>query len=130
MNPETGVLQAIRLEVGARADVRLFRNNTGVGFVGRVAERSSGRLVLLEPRPLHAGLCKGSSDLIGWRSVVVTAPMVGRRLAVFAAIEAKTGRLQATPEQATFIENVRAAGGLAGVARSVAEAQEIIGHAV
>ena len=130
MNPETGIIQAIRLEVGARPDIRLFRNNTGVGFVGRVAERSAGRLVLLEPRPLHAGLCNGGSDLIGWRSIVVTAPMMGHSLAVFCAVEVKTGRLQATSEQATFIDNVRAAGGLAGVARSVAEAQEIIGHAV
>jgi hypothetical protein len=72
------------------------------------------------------GLCKGSSDLIGWRSTTITPEMVGQQLAVFTAIEVKD-RGTPTPEQLHFIAQVQAAGGLAGVARSVDEAKAILG---
>jgi len=72
-------------------------------------------------------LCVGSSDLIGWRSVTVRPEDVGRRLAVFVAIEAKTGGARLTKEQRAFVEAVRAAGGLAGVARSVEDAAALLG---
>jgi hypothetical protein len=48
--------------------------------------------------------------------------MVGKRLALFLALEVKTATGPIMPEQKTFIENVRKAGGLAGVVRSVDEA--------
>ena len=67
----------------------------------------------------------GTSDLIGWRSVVVTPAMVGQTIAVFAAVEVKDqGR--ATKHQLNFIAQVQAAGGLAGVAHSIEEAAEIL----
>ena len=75
---------------------------------------------------MRYGLCKGSSDLIGWRSLTITPDMVGQTVAVFAAIEVKD-RGTPTPEQLHFIAQVQAAGGLAGVARTVAEAEAILG---
>ena len=75
---------------------------------------------------MRYGLCKGSSDLIGWRSLTITPDMVGQTVAVFAAIEVKD-RGAPTPEQLHFIAQVQAAGGLAGVARTVAEAEAILG---
>jgi hypothetical protein len=109
---ELAVQNAIRLAAG-RGDTRLFRNNTGA------LKDPNGRLV-------RYGLCKGSSDLIGYRTVTITPDMVGQQLAVFAAIEVKD-RGAPTPEQLHFIAQVKAAGGLAGVARSVADAQAILG---
>lgn len=109
---ELAVQNAIRLAVG-RGAARLFRNNTGA------LKDQQGRLV-------RYGLCKGSSDLIGWRTVTVTPDMVGQQLAVFAAVEVKD-RGAPTPEQLHFIAQVKAAGGLAGVARTVAEAETILG---
>jgi hypothetical protein len=51
--------------------------------------------------------------------------MIGRRVAVFVAIEEKDlGK--PTPEQLQFIANVQAAGGLAGVAHSAADAEAIL----
>ena len=91
----------------------MFRNNTGA------LKDAQGRLV-------RYGLCKGSSDLIGWRSLTITPDMVGQTVAVFAAIEVKD-RGRPTPEQLHFIAQVQAAGGLAGVARTVAEAEAILG---
>jgi hypothetical protein len=50
---------------------------------------------------------------------------VGQRLAVFAAVEVKD-RGRATEQQEAFISLVQQAGGLAGVARSVADARAIL----
>ena len=68
----------------------------------------------------------GGSDLIGYRRVTVTPEMVGTEVPVFAAIEVKTGKGKATEQQKAFIEHIRNAGGLAGVARSVDEAKSIL----
>jgi hypothetical protein len=97
------------LDACGRGVVRLFRNNTGA------LEDKTGRVV-------RYGLCKGSSDLIGWRTVDITEDMVGQRVAVFVALEVKDrGRL--TPEQAGFLEVVRRAGGIAAEVRSVEDAE-------
>tara|TARA_B100001939_G_C16796454_1_gene553670 strand:+ start:519 stop:683 length:165 start_codon:yes stop_codon:yes gene_type:complete len=52
--------------------------------------------------------------------------MVGREMPVFAAIEVKTAKGRATKDQLRFIEHIRNAGGIAGVARSVDEARLIL----
>lgn len=108
---EQTVQNRIRLALGSGA-ARLFRNNTGA------LRDAAGRLV-------RYGLCPGSSDLIGWKTITITPDMVGQQLAQFVAIEVKD-RGRATPEQVRFIEAVQNAGGLAGVARSVDDAQAIL----
>jgi len=113
-NPETVIQQQIRLALGARTDLRLFRNNTGT-----LPDPRTGR-------PIQFGLAKGSADLIGLRTVTITPEMVGQRLAVFTSIEVKTQTGRLTPEQKGWLEMVQRRGGLAGVARSVQDANEII----
>ena len=108
---ELAVQNAIRLEHGA-GPARLWRNNTGA------LKDATGRLV-------RYGLCPGSSDLIGLRQVTITPDMVGQQLAVFVAIEVKD-RGRATEQQQAFISLVQQAGGLAGIARSVADALSIL----
>lgn len=45
------------------------------------------------PRPLHAAPT-GWPDLCGWETVVITPDMVGKRMALFLAVEVKaTGKL-------------------------------------
>jgi hypothetical protein len=110
---EQAIQQRIRLAC-SRGRVRLWRNNTG-----RLRDER-GQLVTF-------GLCPGSADLIGYRSVTVTPDMVGQTLAVFAAVEVKAERGRPTPEQTAFLEHVTAAGGLAGIARSVEDAERILG---
>ena len=68
----------------------------------------------------------GGSDLIGYRKVTITPEMVGMEVPVFAAIEVKTARGRATEHQKAFIEHIRNAGGIAGIARSVDDAQNIL----
>jgi hypothetical protein len=93
--------------------VRLYRNNTGT------LRDQNGR-------PVQFGLAVGSADLIGWTTRTITPDMVGQQVAVFTSIEVKsaTGRLR--PEQRQWLEAVQAAGGIAGVARSVEDAQSLI----
>ena len=112
MPSEQTIQQHIRLACSI-GTCRLFRNNTGT-------------LRDINGRPVSFGLCKGSADLIGWRSVTITATMVGQTVAVFTSIEVKaaTGRIR--PEQQQWLNAVQAAGGSAGVARSVGEAMDLL----
>jgi hypothetical protein len=111
---EQHVQQSIRLAL-SRGDTRLWRNNTGT-------------LYDRQGRPVTFGLCKGSADLIGLRSITIGPEHLGQRLAVFAAVEVKSATGRLTPEQAAFLEQVQAMGGLAGVARSVEDAAAILGN--
>lgn len=124
---ERHIQNDILRDLGARPDIRLFRQNVGEAWVGVFVSFKNGRLILDNARRFFAGLCVGSSDLIGWRTVVVTPDMVGQRVAVFAAIEVKAKRGSPTTEQRAFTGAVNLAGGRAGFARSVDEARIIVG---
>lgn len=108
---ESTVLSMV-LRLG-RGATRLFRNNTGQ------FRTEDGRVV-------RTGLCVGSSDVIGWQSVEITPEMVGRRVAVFVALEAKSDTGRPTREQMAFIAAVRAAGGIAGIVRSSEDAEKLL----
>lgn len=124
MNPhDLHKLIQLRLSKG---DTRLFRHNVGLAWQGTLTRHEGGTVTLVNARPLHAGLVKGGSDLLGWRTVTVTPDRVGKKLAVWAAIECKTGSGRLTAEQRNFIEQVRGAGGRAGEARSVEDAVRIL----
>lgn len=101
---EAELLKHLLVEV-SRLGARVFRNTVGVG------RHEDGRVVVY-------GLCPGSSDLIGWTPLTVTADMVGRTLAVFTAIEAKSARGRASAEQINFLKAVDGSGGIAILARS------------
>jgi hypothetical protein len=109
---EQRIQQEIRIAC-SNGDTRLFRNNTGT------LKDQNGR-------PVSFGLCKGSGDLIGWKRVTVTPEMVGSIVAVFTSIEVKTPTGRLRPEQQQWLNAVQAAGGIAGVARSVEDAQRIM----
>jgi hypothetical protein len=109
---EQRIQQEIRLAI-SKGDCRVFRNNTGT------LRDANGR-------PVQFGLCKGSADLIGWRTVTITPEMVGQRIAVFTSIEVKTPTGRVQPEQKQWLEAVQAAGGIAGIARSVEDAKALL----
>ena len=79
---------------------------------------SVGAIKTDDGRWIRYGVCNpGGSDLIGLTKIQVTPDMVGKTVAIFTAIEAKTGRTVTTPEQAQFISAVYHAGGIAVIAR-------------
>lgn len=112
-NAETVIQQNIRLALGRLPGFRVFRNNTG-----SLPDPRTGR-------PIQFGLTKGSADLIGWRTITITPDMVGRQVAVFTSIEVKTTTGRLTPQQRNWLDVVLQSGGIAAVARSVAEALQI-----
>lgn len=121
---EQEIQQRIRLAL-SKGDTRLFRNNCGVGWTGAMERRGSD-VILRKARPLHAGLAAGSSDLIGWKSIVITEAMVGRTVAIFCSLEIKSARGRLRPDQESWLSLVQGVGGMAGVARSVSDAAGIL----
>jgi len=124
---EKDIMNQLMLEASRRGD-RLWRNNTGQAWQGKPLW-TGDLLILRGPRPINFGLCKGSSDLIGYTKVKVTEDMVGKEMAVFTAVEVKTARTKATNEQETFLKVIRDAGGLAStstVKKTNTNRQELI----
>ena len=80
----------------------LFRNDNGMGF------RKNGT-------PFRYGLCPGSSDIIGFKTITITPALVGKQVAVFQAIEIKTLSDKIGYEQIIFYLNVKMAKGLVQV---------------
>ena len=109
---EQQIQQHIRLTCST-GSTRLFRNNTGT-------------LRDQHGRPVSFGLCKGSADLIGWTTRTITPEMVGQQVAVFTSIEVKAASGRLRSEQQQWLDAVQAAGGIGGVARSVADAVAIL----
>lgn len=97
---ESELVQRVRLAV-SQLGVKIWRNNVGV-----LRDRN-GKFV-------RYGLCVGSSDLIGVSST-------GK----FVAIECKMPKGVVKPEQQNFIDQVKKAGGIAGIVRSEQEAIEL-----
>jgi len=93
---ESSLLKRIQI-AASRAGARLFRNNVGFDAERRV----------------HYGLCRGSSDLIGWTPIEIREEHIGSVVAVFTAVECKSKRGRLTEEQQRFLDAVRTAGGIA-----------------
>jgi hypothetical protein len=108
-------MRDIMLRFG-RGMTRIFRANCGQGWVGKIVRHTGRTITLANPRVLHT-FPAGTSDLIGWHSVVVTPDMVGARVALFVAIECKGPTTRTTDAQRAFLELVDHAGGIAVLAR-------------
>ena len=113
-NKETILQQNIRLALGTKSNIRLFRNETG-----KLPDPRTGQWV-------QFGLAKGSSDLIGFKTIKVTPEMIGQDLAVFTSIEVKTNSGQLSKYQHNWLQAVKKAGGIVGVARNVKDALNIL----
>lgn len=132
---ESTILKTVMLAATLSGAVAL-RNNVGTGWLGRSKWLKAGEryvahgdeIVIQQPRPLHAGLHRGSADLIGWRTITITADMIGKRVAVFLSAETKsaTGRLSA--DQKNWLQQVNGAGGIGIVCRSADEFTELLAN--
>lgn len=126
---EQGLIKDIQIEF-SKLGHRIFRQNVGSGWTGHFLKPAMATQVLVTPqdvlirnaRILHAGLCKGSSDLIGWRKITITPDMIGKEVAIFTAIEVKHGKTKVTEEQERFIKSVNDAGGFGKVVYELHEA--------
>lgn len=110
---------------------RIFRNNVALAWTGNkvvhIKQKTTimldnGDVIIRGARPIHAGLCEGSSDYIGFFPTIITDDMVGKKVAIFTACEVKTKIGRVSEKQKIFIDVVKSAGGIAFVARSDDEA--------
>lgn len=109
---ESEITNKIRL-AASKLGAKIFRNNVGL------IKDAKGRIH-------RFGLCKGSSDLIGYVPIEITQDMVGKKIAVFSAIEAKAAKGKASDDQKNFIRVILENGGLAGIARCDEDAEKIL----
>lgn len=109
---ETSMLRQI-MKLASKSGATLFRNQTGT-------------YKLHDGRYISSGLVAGSSDLIGYTPVCITPDMVGKRVAIFTAVEVKSEKGKAQPNQLNFIDVINADGGIAGVVRNENELLDLI----
>lgn len=123
---ESNLTKLILLKIASIRGLRVFRNNVGTAWTGKVIQRSKNFITLADPRPLSSGLCKGSSDYIGWKTVEITPEMVGTKVAVFVGLEFKVDSGRASKDQINFIKQVREAGGFAGIVKKEQDAEGLL----
>lgn len=99
---ETTILKQTMIEA-SKLGLVVFRNNVGM------LPDKNGRMV-------QYGLCKGSSDLIGF----------DRDSGFFVAIECKTDKGVLTKEQQIFIDTVKKSGGFSCVIRDAKKLKIIL----
>jgi len=113
---ETDVLRPTLLL--SRGGVRLWRNNNGV------LQDKFGNFI-------QFGLAPGSADCIGFKSILITEEMIGKRIAQFVSIETKspTGKTnkKRLETQTNWRNMVIEHGGIAGFSRSVEESKALLG---
>lgn len=123
---ESDIQNKIRLALSRHGSNVMFRNNVGQAWAGKAKRLPSSDVLIQDPYPITFGLCTGSSDLIGYTSVIITPDMVGKKVAIFTALEVKRPMSQPSPAQRQFIARVRQDGGRAGVCTNDHSAIQIV----
>ena len=122
VSKEKILISRILAKHGARSDLRLWRNETAVGWVGkRKGTTSEGDIVLWRGASrILAGLCVGSADLVGIKMVDGKG--------IFIGMEVKTENVITTMMQTKWLALISKLGGIAGVVKSVEEATALLGE--
>lgn len=130
MTKEHDLQNEIRLHVAREHLGTLFRANVGQGWTGKVQRMhltpDTNTILLINPRPFSTGLPVGFPDLFGFVPVTITPDMVGRQVAVFAAVEVKQKTGRVSVKQRDMLAFLQRQGARAGIARSVDEAARIL----
>jgi len=128
MTAGTALMNRAMLALSA-AGATVWRNNTGVGWAGKSFALGPGQTykahgrerIVLSAHPLHAGLCEGSPDLIGFHTVTITPDMAGQQIAVFHGWEVKSGSGRLTRAQAMFLNHLNSNGAHGAVIRDITD---------
>lgn len=128
---EREVQSKTMIKLSKDKDIRIFRNNTGMAWQGTPAKSHTGRPALINIHPVNFGLCKGSSDLIGIKTVEITPDMLGKKLGVMVCIEEKkegwTGvRTEHEKNQENFLKKMKSMGAIAFFSTSAESAYKTI----
>lgn len=122
-----GNVQAHGRMAASKEGAVTFRNNVGGAWSGKkVKTLPDGSIILKDPMWIKFGLIEGSGDTVGWKSIIVTADMVGKRIAQFLSIEYKTSKGRSREKQVKWHDAVWKAGGLTGFARNDDDVRDIV----
>lgn len=142
---ENIVRKKIELAISADASNLILSNPSGVGVVGQVMNKNFAQTgdpaIVRGARWMAFGLgvkpnqpkkkgqeqtSGGFADKVGFHKVKITEEMIGMELPVFLNLEIKDEKGKVSELQQKRIDFVLSNGGLAGVARNVEEAEEIV----
>lgn len=109
-----------------QSDIRLRLSEIQAGVYLRY---NVGTFLTMDGRPVKIGE-PGVSDLIGITPRVVTQDDVGKTIGVFTAIETKQVKDSTSKarkiSQGNFIRRIKELGGIAGICRSVEDAEKMV----
>lgn len=135
---ETDIVHTIMKDASLHG-ARLFKNVRGLFFTLDSVRALCDAAKSMNPkrvvdairnlRQVRAGLqADGSSDLIGFRPLLITQEMVGLTLPIFTNIEVKTATGALKEKQPEWLNFVLKNGGFSGVARSPEDAKKIMNY--
>lgn len=116
----------ILAEANKYSDVKLWPNPVGLGYAGEVVREYKigidNFIVIKNPRRVKYGLAPGSADCIGFK----IEEIAGKKIARFLAIEIKSRKDALREKQSNFRKMILRLGGIAGLARSLADLPKIL----
>lgn len=133
---ETNIVRSILMR-GSEIGGRLFRQQTGVGWIGKsyqiknptpnqlAAGLQRGDVIIRDARVFHAGF-EGLSDTGGIYPQLITPDYVGKTVGIHCEVEVKTLTGKARDMQINYINTIKSLGGRAGIARSADDAEKIM----
>lgn len=107
-----------------------FNNAVGIAYMGTLIKKNKD-IYTIKGRKAAIGFGRGTSDLIGIRTIEITPDMVGKKIGQFVALEVKKENWHYTGnaherEQHNFINVINNLGGLAGFVNSEDSLNELI----
>ena len=112
---EAAIQAEVKLTLGSRPDMRIFRNSCGLAWIGDLPIEVANRYRL---RRVVTGLFPGSGDLIGLLKYRIEPSDVGRHVGVFLSCEVKAGSARPRQNQRTWLAAIQKSGGIAIVTNS------------
>lgn len=122
----------------SRLGGRFFRINTGRAWLSSLGPKGCVKtpqgMLIKQSRSIALGFSTasgesvtGTLDLNGYITMEITPEMVGRKVAIYSAFDAKRSEGgKKTKEQQETIDRITAAGGIAGFANSPDEAEQVV----
>lgn len=111
--PEAVLKSEILADIGAVNGLRIWNHPTGSAYA------------LKPPHPVIKFGCKGSGDLIGIRSILITPEMVGQVIGQAVSIEVKVPPNTQETDQKNFEKMWTAHGGLYVLAKSIQDCDRV-----
>lgn len=104
---ETQLQAKILKELGSLPNCRLFRNNVGKAYRGKIIKRTADTITIKNPYLIKYGLSVGSGDLIGI--------LDGK----FLSVEVKGPRGRPSPDQISWCNMVNDQGGIGIITNNI-----------